>query len=42
MESVIVKLDSLLARVTEKTDLAIFLTQITDDFKLDLVLREAE
>ena len=42
MESVIGRLDSLLARVTEKTELALFLTNITDDFKFDLNFNAAD
>ena len=37
IEKVISRLDALLRRVREKTELAVFLTNITEDFTFDLV-----
>ena len=37
IEKVISRLDALLRRVREKTELAVFLTTITEDFTFDLV-----
>ena len=37
IEKVIVRLDQLLCRVTEKTDLAVFLTELTQNFQFDLL-----